>query len=114
MRIRAIPVLKLCCLCTLVSAFALPARPRDAWQQWGGPHRDFTLNSSHLTLNWPEGCPREMWRRPLGPGFSGLVADRSRIYTMYRNNLQEVVIALDARTGNTVWEYSYPAPYLKG
>ncbi len=30
---------------------------------------------------------------------------------MYRKGDNEVVIALDAATGKTVWEYSYAAPF---
>jgi outer membrane protein assembly factor BamB len=33
---------------------------------------------------------------------------------MYRKGDEEAVIALDVGTGKTVWEYSYPAPFLKG
>jgi len=105
---------KVCCLCALLAAWVSPTVPRDAWPQWGGPHRNFTVDTSNLSLDWPGGCPRELWRRPLGPGFASMVVGGGRIYTMYRKQTQEVVVALDARTGNTVWEYSYPAPYLKG
>src|ERR1043166_6547600 len=104
----------LCCLCMLAMASAWAGGPRDAWPQWGGPHRNSTAESGHLSLSWPGGCPRELWRRPLGPGFSGIVAGAGRLYTMYRKDLDEVVVALDARTGKTLWDYSYPAPYLKG
>jgi outer membrane protein assembly factor BamB len=102
------------CLSVLTSVLVWPARPPHDWPQWGGPYRNFSLGRVNLSLNWPSGCPRELWRRPLGPGFSSIVAGGSRVYTMYRKQQQEAVIALDARTGNTVWEYSYPAPYLKG
>ena len=88
--------------------------PPDNWPQWGGPYRDFSLNSLDLSLRWPGGCPRELWRRPLGPGFSSIVVDSVRLYTLYRKQEQEVVIALDVRTGKTVWEYTYAAPYLRG
>jgi outer membrane protein assembly factor BamB len=83
------------------------------WPQWGGPQRNF-----HTTLAkpapWPASGPRRLWTRDLGFGHSMVLADGDRLYTMYRKGEEEAVIALDANTGRTVWEYSYPAPFLKG
>src|ERR1700758_1532669 len=90
----------MCSLCALLLLLASSAAPRDTWTQWGGPHRNFTLDKSNLRLDWPGGCPRELWRRSLGPGFASIVVGGGRVYTMYRRQTQEVVVALDARTGN--------------
>ncbi len=35
--------------------------------------------------------------------------DGDRLYTLYRQEDTEVVVALEAATGHTLWEYSYPA-----
>ena len=53
-----------------------------------------------------------MWSRPLGAGHSAIVAEGGRLYTAYHKGQQEVVISLDSKTGKTIWEYSYAAPYL--
>ena len=50
-----------------------------------------------------------MWRRPLGKGFSAIVADSGRLYTMYREGDEEIVVALRVDTGQTVWEHRYNA-----
>ena len=52
-----------------------------------------------------------MWQRALGEGYSGIAAERGVLFTMYRLGDNEVVIALDATTGKTIWEYSYAAPF---
>src|SRR5262245_5796435 len=91
----------------------LPAFAQD-WPQWGGPGRDFKSTATGLRTRWPAGGPPRLWNRSLGEGHAASVAEGARLYTMYRKGDQEVVIALDARTGKTIWEYSYAAPYLRG
>src|SRR5262245_18499738 len=44
--------------------------PPIAWRQWGGPYRNFTVPNAGLVDSWPEGGPRMVWSRPLGPGHS--------------------------------------------
>jgi outer membrane protein assembly factor BamB len=84
------------------------------WPQWGGSGRDFKTTVTGLRTRWPAGGPPQLWNRGLGEGHSAIVADGARLYTMYRKGEREVVIALDAKTGGTIWEYSYAAPYLRG
>jgi outer membrane protein assembly factor BamB len=84
------------------------------WPQWGGPSRDFKAEARGLAETWPAGGPRRLWSRPLGEGYSSIAAEGDRLYTMYRQGEKEVVIALDAATGKTVWEYAYDAPFLEG
>lgn len=86
---------------------------KNAWTQWGGPHRDFSVPESQVAQSWPEAGPKKLWSRELGDGFSTIVANGNTLYTMYRaDEGHDAVIALDASTGNTKWEYKYAAPYL--
>ena len=108
---------------TVLSALALaqsrPA-PDHAWRQWGGPNRNFIVNTTGLADAWPEGGPRTIWSRPLGTGHSSILAEDGRLYTMYRKgnarsrqgpwDASEIVVAMDAATGKTIWEHTYPSP----
>jgi len=80
------------------------------WLQWGGPHRNFQTEAK-LPDSWPAAGPKILWRRPLGEGYSSILVENGRLYTMYRNMSTESVIAADANTGKTIWEYSYNAPF---
>jgi outer membrane protein assembly factor BamB len=60
------------------------AQSSPAWPQWGGPSRNFVVDAAPLATSWPEGGPREVWRRPLGDGHSSIVMEAGRLYTMYR------------------------------
>ncbi len=79
------------------------------WPQFGGPTRDFTLPAGNLKLDWPDGGPKRLWDRPLGEGYAGLSVVDGTLYTMYRTDDREVIVAVDADSGKTRWEHTYPA-----
>ena len=84
------------------------------WAQWGGPNRNFTTEPVQLAKMWPEEGPKRLWQRTLGEGYSAIAVDEGKLYTMYRVADNEVVVALDAETGEIYWESSYPAPPWPG
>jgi outer membrane protein assembly factor BamB len=67
-----------------------------------------------LATEWPFEGPPRLWARTLGPGYSGIVVNEDRLYTMYRFGNSEIVICLDAGTGETVWEHSYVSTPVDG
>ena len=96
------------------------AQEGDAWRKWGGPSGDFIVaDAPRLADAWPDAGPPEFWSRPLGAGHAAIIAADGRLFTMYRVSYgeggaapwsrDETVIALDAATGETLWEYSYPS-----
>lgn len=93
-------------------ALAPPAAETSVagWPQWGGPSRDFRVDST-LAPSWETRPPRRLWDRPLGNGHSGFVVDERAAYTMYGGERIEAVVALDRDTGRTVWETRYPVGY---
>src|SRR5882757_7001520 len=82
-----------------------------AWTQWGGPNRNFQTDSTGLKEQWPATGPKVMWKRPLGEGFSSAAVDGNTLYTMYGKLHEEVVLAADATTGKTLWEYTTPITF---
>ncbi|MFQ5491289.1 MAG: PQQ-binding-like beta-propeller repeat protein [Phycisphaerae bacterium] len=97
------------------------AQTSGPWSQFGGPNRNFMVdNSTPLADEWPDAGPRQLWKRSLGDGYSTIAVDGPRLYTMFRNRgeddkptADEIVTCLDAKTGQTLWEYSYKAPALE-
>ncbi len=83
------------------------------WPQWGGPNRNFMVATTGLADSWPDDGPPRLWKRELGDGFSTIVTDSSRLYTMYRTEKEEFVVALDAATGETIWEHRTPSPFTE-
>ncbi|HRX84542.1 MAG TPA: PQQ-like beta-propeller repeat protein [Phycisphaerae bacterium] len=97
-----------------VTVVLLAAPAQAQWTQWGGPHQDFIVPSAGLATSWPDDGPPKLWSRELGEGYSGILADAGKLYTLYRSGEEDVVCALDAATGKTIWEYKYAAPPAPG
>ncbi|MFQ5718373.1 MAG: PQQ-binding-like beta-propeller repeat protein [Acidobacteriota bacterium] len=92
----------------LFTATPTPAAdPEAVWNQYGGPHQDFVAPAGELASAWPAEGPRTIWSRPLGDGYSAIVVQSGRVFTMYRAGEQESIICMNASTGKTVWEYRY-------
>src|ERR1051325_4643907 len=104
------PSIKVLLALLLLMESAALAQSSD-WAQWGGPHRNFISDTKGLAPTWPATGPRRLWQRELGEGYSGIAVERGMLFTMYRKDENEVVIALDAATGKTIWESSYAAPF---
>lgn len=88
--------------------------PAPAWTQWGGPTRDFVVPSTGLANSWPSSGPRRLWTRPLGEGHSAILFENGRLYSQYRpaasrRSQEEVIVAIDAASGKTIWEHRYPS-----
>jgi len=47
----------------------------------------------------------------LGEGYSSILVENGILYTMYRTGSTETVIAADAGSGKTIWEYAYSASF---
>ncbi|MGH8245556.1 MAG: PQQ-binding-like beta-propeller repeat protein, partial [Gammaproteobacteria bacterium] len=92
--------------------FALVAGAQSAdWPQFLGPERNGVYRGPALAESWPSGGPRVVWKKQVGQGFSGPVVAQGRVILFHRVSDQEVVEALDARTGTTQWQYAYPTSY---
>jgi len=89
------------------AAAAAPAAGGEDWLLWGGKNRDFIVNTSGLANSWPAAGPKKLWSRPLGDGYSAVAVEGGVLYTAFRRDAQDVITALDAATGKTIWEYAY-------
>ncbi len=100
----------ICIVVALVIAMAMGQEVFAQYTQWGGPKQDFKVKSKGISLDWPDGGPPKLWSRDIGEGYSGILVRKGRLYTMSREEEEEVVLCLDAKTGKTIWKCSYEAP----
>ncbi len=84
----------------------LPVVAED-WPQFRGNHRDGHSTETGLLDSWPENGPREVWRHPIGEGYSEIIVVGDRIYTMFNSGegeeKMEYAAALEAATGKEIW-----------
>lgn len=118
-QVRIVAAVTVASLCVLVAgtgrAQQKTGESLPEWPGWGGPRRNFMVDSGGLADSWPVGGPKRLWSRPLGTGHSSIAVAAGRLYTMYRPpstgpdrcSEEEAVVALDAADGRTVWEHRY-------
>jgi len=80
------------------------AAAKNQWPQFLGPGRDGISSETGLLDKWPAGGPKEVWRVKGGVGMSGLAISRGRVLTMVQREGQQWLVALDAATGQPIWQ----------
>jgi outer membrane protein assembly factor BamB len=73
------------------------------WHQFRGPLRDGKSSETGLVREFPPMGPKELFRVPIGAGFSSVSVVSDRLYTMDSEGETEHALALDAATGRTLW-----------
>jgi outer membrane protein assembly factor BamB len=96
----------------VVLALVLGAQAIAAdWPQVLGPGRDGVYGGPVLNETWGASGPRVVWRRRIGQGLSGPVVVGNRVILFHRVSDREIVEAIDAAGGKTLWQYAYPTSY---
>jgi outer membrane protein assembly factor BamB len=93
-----------------VAVGALAGQGADAdWPQFRGPARDGSVAAVTEPANWPERLT-ERWRVEVGDGYATPLLVGDRLYVFTRQDDSEVLQALDAATGRSLWQSRYAAP----
>ena len=98
-------------LLALDTAWDAPASTGD-WPQWLGPQRNGEALVGASIATWPASGPAEVWRRPMGEGFSGFAVVVDRAFTMDMDKQGEHLVCLDATTGEQRWRLRSGPRYL--
>tara|TARA_Y100000588_G_scaffold273967_1_gene289905 strand:- start:1079 stop:2314 length:1236 start_codon:yes stop_codon:yes gene_type:complete len=78
--------------------------------QWRGVDRDGSIAGFDTPSTWPVSLTRQ-WNVQVGYGYSTPLLIGDRLYVFSRQGDDEVMQALDAATGETVWRTSYDATF---
>jgi len=84
-------------------------RANTDWPQWRGSNRDGAATFA-APPTWPEQLTQK-WKVEVGIGYAAPITVGDRVYAFSRQNEDEVMRALDAATGKTIWETKYNATY---
>jgi outer membrane protein assembly factor BamB len=83
------------------------------WPQILGPARNgVAAADERLADRWPEGGPPQVWQRDVGAGVAGVAVVGDRVFLFHRVGERELLEALDAATGETVWSDGHATSFV--
>ena len=85
--------------------------PVSYWTDFRGPHRDGVYSEEAILTDWPASGLRQLWKQPIGGGYSSFTFGEGRAYTIEQRRDKEAVTAYDPETGRELWAFTYPASF---
>lgn len=81
------------------------SRAKDV-PQFFGPERTGLVKGVSLARDWQKTPPKELWRQPIGQGWSAFAVAGHRAYTMEQRGEQEWVSCYHLLTGKMLWAHA--------
>lgn len=86
------------------AASHIDALKNPAWPGFRGADRSGRVHeSTQFPTNWAVQPPRQLWKIPVGPGWSSFALAGTLLYTQEQRGASETVVCYDANTGQELW-----------
>ena len=81
--------------------------------QFFGPRRDGIVTGAKLARDWNATPPKQLWRQPIGSGWSAFAVVGGRAYTQEQRGADEAVTCYDVLTGRLLWSHTNVARFFQ-
>src|SRR5437764_7554157 len=79
------------------------------WPGFRGGDRSGTWHGPMIATNWSDHPPRQLWKVPVGPGWSSFAVAGNLLFTQEQRGPMETVVCYDASSGREIWNRQYEA-----
>jgi outer membrane protein assembly factor BamB len=86
---------------------------RAEWPGFRGPGRDGVVHGVKIKTDWSASPPVQIWRRPVGPGWSSFAVNGDVFYTQEQRGDKEVVACYRMNNGQLVWSHNDNARFFE-
>ena len=76
------------------------------WPGFRGADRTGRQSGVVFSSDWEANPPEELWRAPVGPGWSSYAVAGKQLFTQEQRGKQECIVCYDADTGKEIWVQS--------
>ena len=96
-----------------VSASTAAKSVRNYWTEFRGPGRAGRYDETAVLTAWPKAGLRQLWKQPIGEGYSSFTIAEGRAFTLEKRRHQEATVAYDLSTGRELWTNLADAEFVE-
>ena len=82
------------------------------WPRFLGPTADNLSTETGLLDRWSSNGPPIVWSKAVGAGYSAPSVRDGMLVLHHREKAEEVVEAMEAATGKSLWRHGYPSQFI--